>query len=231
MKGSGIKNVGTVLATLALIGLAAWRVDATWSRPSPASDAYMAGVAEAIDSVPYKIGPWLGRDVEVSPAAVEMLKPNRILQRVYTTRRDGGSQFSLLISHCGRTRDMLGHYPPVCYPAHGWTQERVADKILPASIGGIPARAYEFTRGSGIDANEMSVVNFFVLPSETERFRVSMDQLNSLDVIRARHAEGIAQIQMLFSAGVDSTTQQEMIAAVLEAIEGVIAEITERSET
>ncbi|MAY75112.1 MAG: hypothetical protein CMJ31_10420 [Phycisphaerae bacterium] len=224
------RSLAPPMAAAAVIALAWWRVDATWSNVPEASDEYMAAVAESIDSVPYKIGPWLGFDVEVSEAAVEMLKPNRILQRVYRKPNDASSQFSLLISHCGVTRDMLGHYPPVCYPAHGWTQLGVRDVSLKTDDTEIPAREYSFRRGVGLESAAMTVMNFFVVPSDTERYQVTMDQLNSFEVTQSRHAKGIAQIQILVPEEMKPAQREEVVDDVLHAIEGVTRTITTRSE-
>ena len=224
-------TLGTIAATVVLIGATWWRVSEVWLGVPRATAEYLQAAAEAIDAVPYKIGPWLGQDVEVSPAAVELLKPNRILQRVYTAPGSVEPGFSLLISHCGTTKDMAGHYPPICYPAHGWTPRSDRPIELDSRFGTIPARAYRFTRGRGLGRIEMSVINFFVLPSEESRFRSSMDELMRLDVIRSRHADGIAQVQVLISEEATEAQQKEIIRSVLDAIDGAILGISERSET
>ncbi len=87
-------------------------------RPSGTAD-YRARVKAAIEAIPYRIGPAVGTDSEPTEAAIRLLSPNKILERRYLDPSTGGA-FSLLFVHCGDARDMNGHYPPVCYPAHGW---------------------------------------------------------------------------------------------------------------
>ncbi|MEM1183419.1 MAG: exosortase-associated EpsI family protein [Planctomycetota bacterium] len=207
-----------------------WRVRETWLADPVSSDSYMAAVAEAIDGVPYKIGPWLGIDVEVSPAAVELLRPNRILQRSYRDPSNPASQFNLLISHCGKTVDMLGHYPPVCYPQHGWRALGSHDIEIDSPRGSLPAREYGFTRGGEFGPAVMDIVNFFVMPSDEFTFHLSMDRLNLLEVTRTRYAGGIAQVQVMFPKNMEPSDREEAIRAVLEAIDPVLGQITTRDE-
>ena len=82
-------------------------------------DEYHEKVASAIDAIPYRVGNWIGTDIEAPREAVKLLRPNRLLQREFvdpSTRE----RFNVLVVHCGSLDDMLGHYPPICYPAHGW---------------------------------------------------------------------------------------------------------------
>src|SRR5947207_4217407 len=92
-------------------------------------EPYHARAAAAVKAVPYVIGYWTGKDDEIPSAAQKLLRPNAILSRTYsdndpgrggiyrTRRRDA----SLLVVQCRDSRDMVGHYPPICYRAHGMT--------------------------------------------------------------------------------------------------------------
>src|SRR5438477_7343006 len=74
----------------------------------------------AVDAVPYFIGNWTGKDDDIPAAAQKLLRPNAILSRTYSeidTSSLGGRhrEASLLIVQCRDSRDMVGHFPPICY--------------------------------------------------------------------------------------------------------------------
>ena len=88
---------------------------------------YHARAKATIDAFPYIIGYWTGTDVRVPEAAVKLLRPNALVSRRYTNHSPGlggrGSAWAdLLISQCADSRDMTGHYPPICYPSSGEPQ-------------------------------------------------------------------------------------------------------------
>src|SRR5688572_20190410 len=76
-------------------------------------------VAAAFDQAPWRIGEWNAEPLKVLPAAVEILRPNAILSRRFKSLNDN-FYFDVMIIHCTDARDMDGHFPPVCFPAHGW---------------------------------------------------------------------------------------------------------------
>ena len=55
---------------------------------------------------------------EVPPEAQELLRPNAIFSRRF--QRPGEIGVHVLVVHCSDARDMIGHYPPICYPSSGW---------------------------------------------------------------------------------------------------------------
>jgi hypothetical protein len=98
-------------------------------------EPYHLRAAEAVESVPYRIGMWwIGRDEVIIKEAVTLLRPNSIINRRYvdTEPGNGNRTASLLIVQTKDSRDMLGHYPPVCYPAHGQTS--VGQESMPLTI-------------------------------------------------------------------------------------------------
>ena len=104
---------------------------------------YFEVVAGRIGDIPVKLGDFVGNDVDVTPSAVQLLKPNKLLQRSYVDPWSGRA-VTLLFVHCGNVRDMSGHYPPNCYPAHGWRSVTVADTTVPIDGGDAHAKLYEF---------------------------------------------------------------------------------------
>ncbi|MFW6061969.1 MAG: exosortase-associated EpsI family protein, partial [Planctomycetota bacterium] len=114
-------RAATATLTLAIIGGAL--AERLSYGSADEADPYHRRVAERIANIPYTIGDWKGEDVSVPRSAVELLQPNALCSRQYRNQKTG-QVLSLLVVHCRDARDMTGHYPPVCYPAHGWTQRQ-----------------------------------------------------------------------------------------------------------
>ncbi|MEO1278713.1 MAG: exosortase-associated EpsI family protein, partial [Planctomycetota bacterium] len=133
--------VAAPLTAVVLAGMAAYSLASI--RPGGASEAYFRQVSQAIDALPMQIEGYIGRDRPPLPAAIEMLRPNRLVQREYADPVTGES-FSVLIVHCGDVRDMMGHYPPVCYPSNGWEMDGTeAEEIVRTEGSPIPITRYD----------------------------------------------------------------------------------------
>lgn len=213
--------------TLALLGVSRARIAGAPTGAPRATEAHLALVGRAIDEIPYKIGRWLGEDEATNPAAYELLNPNRLLQRRYTNIDDGDLSFSLLVSHCPEERDMLGHYPPVCYPAHGWlyNSDEMEDVSIPHGGGELDARRYVFSRRQGLERTDMVIYNFFVVPSELLPFARSMDPLDRPDVLLSRREGGVAQVQVLLSPGLTRERELEVASNAAGALRGMFEAI------
>lgn len=89
--------------------------------PRDAGD-YHQSIRAAVEAFPYKLGAhgeWVGTDVPLPAAAIELLSPNALFAREFRHLATG-DRFTFVFVHCYDARDMLGHYPPVCYPGNGW---------------------------------------------------------------------------------------------------------------
>jgi hypothetical protein len=209
-----IKNIGLALIAPAmsvglLLPMAAQ--DAGRARP-PNVDAYHRQVKAAIEKIPPHLGTWVGEDQEVPTAAQKLLRPNIILSRSYTDTLTG-AQVNFLIVHCRDPRDMLGHYPPVCYPANGdpqsgegkardWeVRERPSDDAATArTISGMEyvfERQFSDPRGVSSLTRTTVVYNFLVVPDRRETIR-DMDALQRAAKDYQRRAYGAAQFQVVF---------------------------------
>jgi len=190
------------------------------------TDDYFASVRSAVETIPYKVGSWLGRDVAVAPAAVKLLQPNAIIQRQYDDQTSG-AVLQLLVVHCGNTLDMQGHYPPVCYPAHGWRQVSSETLSVPVEGVALPATLYRFARVVDGVERQMSVINFFVVPRGDEQFFADMGALNSASRSVVTAGLGAAQVQIVsFDARVD-LRNDPAVARFLEAVGPVLRVIAE----
>jgi hypothetical protein len=212
-------------ALSAALLLAAATFDLVGVESADDSAAFHAEVRAAIEGVPYKIGPWVGRDVEAAAAATQLLQPIKMMQRRFSDPSTGRS-FSLLIVYCGDTRDMLGHYPPVCYPAHGWLEEDEDQTSFELGQMRYPARTYRFRRSvAGVDQS-MTIFNFFALPMGEARLVADMRSVNRASQTRAGVGLGAGQFQLLFGEGFEPAERAEITQAVLETLRPVLETIT-----
>jgi len=184
------------------------------------AEPFHAKAKAAIESIPYQLGGWCGQDDEVPPAASKLLRPNIILSRTYVDPTRMDRRASLLIVQCKDSRDMLGHFPPVCYPAHGMT--KIADEKRDWQIGSllITGTQYEFLQVSHERDLKMAVCNFMVVPG--------VGIVRDMDGILASAADhqqryfGAAQFQVTFSADYSQSQRDEVFARLIGPIAPVI---------
>lgn len=196
---------GVVLATLAV---------ETLSRPQPEEAApYHERVRQAEKEVPRSFGPWRGEDVPPTQAAVRLLKPNVIYERRFRNN-ETGEWVSVMVVQCKDARDISGHYPPVCYPAHGMIQRSVEPRDW--QVGGIEikGREYQFA-GERFGRGRLIVDNFIIVPDgRTVR---TMNAVQELTGNYLRRFYGAAQVQVIF--GDRSIAPQRRRAIFREMIE------------
>src|SRR5262245_46366259 len=194
-------------------------------RPLGTND-YRARVRAALEAIPYKIGPAVGLDVPPTPAAQKLLSPNKIIERRYIDPTTGAG-FSILIVHCGDVRDMIGHFPPVCYPANGWRARGASS--LELEINGEHANAvrYEFSRLDEVIERRMSVLNFFVIPEEGATFFPSMDAVERASRSSETGGLGVAQVQIVVPEESGQQWQQTIVRETLAAISPALRTIAQ----
>ncbi len=201
---------GALLAGLMLVG----GLDA--STP-PGAEDYRAHVRKAIDSIPYKIGPAVGTDVEPTRAAILLLSPNKIFQRRYVDPVTGWSQ-SLLIVHCKDVRDMTGHFPPNCYPAHGWRSEGAERARVQVNQESTDAMVFRFSKQEEIVSHRMSVLNFFIIPEGGGTIFASMDEMERTARASPVGGLGVAQVQIVQDESASPQWREHMVRETMQAI-------------
>jgi hypothetical protein len=200
-----------VLTLVLLGGLAA----ETQFRPRPAdAEPFHKRVSSALRQMPTMIGEWDSREVPIPPAAVALLKPNAYFSRRYTNRNTGRTVDFLLVQ-CRDARDMGGHYPPVCYPAHGWSP--ISAKPVEWQVGGkpLPGMEYEFSRIDEAQTFSTVVSNLMILP--TGRYVREMSEIRKAAADYLRQFYGAAQIQVVMPAAVPEEERRELVQMLLEA--------------
>lgn len=180
-------------------------------------DAYHASIREAVVRLPVDFGVWAGHEVQLPPSATKLLRPNAIVAREYTTPDHGGLSATLLVVQCADIRDMQGHFPPNCYPAHGWA---AAGGPRPERFGDLDAVRYNFTRPAGNDEQQLTVFNLFILP--TGRTTTSMDDVRDASSDYVVRPYGAAQIQVVLGEGVPESEQPWVLGQMRAIAEPVI---------
>jgi hypothetical protein len=197
----------------------------------PGAPMYFDRVAVSIDALPFKVGNFVGDTQDVTPAAYQLLRPNRLSQRFYYDTETGRG-LTLLIVHCKDVRDMRGHYPPNCYPAHGWRREGDREVLVPVAGREHAARIYEFSQRVEAGDARMHVLNFFVVPGREDMIVPDVAGLDRATGSRRATGLGAAQVQIVVTdprmldgdAGVIERFMQAIEPAVLEIAKGPTSE-------
>jgi hypothetical protein len=183
------------------------------------AEGYHAKVLSVADEIPVAVGDWLGNTQEVPAGAVSLLRPNLTLSREYSN--SSGQHASLLLVQCRDARDLLGHYPPVCYDAHGFVQ--VGAHRLDWDLDGdkLLGTMYEFRRTDRQErTTAIKVYDVMILPNgQTAPDMAGVDRV-ARD--RKQRYFGAAQIQILTDASMSDEDRTQVISLLLRGAKPVI---------
>ena len=226
---------GVALAMIAGV----WLNQSGYEQPG-AYEAYHARCRAAVAAVPDQVGQWVGREVPLPQPALDLLSPNALRNVRFTDNSPAAllgpeRRVSVMLVQCKLAKDMLGHYPPRCYPAHGATLLRaeprrwtLADDAGPLQVSGTE---YEFAEPdpsgaalpvfgpeAGLDSGRAGragrrrvVMSFLIVPG----VGIAGDMQGvsrAAEDYRERH-HGAAQVQVVFdpSAGLPDRAAREAI--------------------
>ena len=192
--------------------------------------AHRAMIADEMQDFPYQLGMWVGQDVPIPTSAVETLNPHSLVGRRFT-RLETSEEVVLALIHCDDLRDMMGHHPPVCYPATGWTEKPDSMEVIETFLADTPVqmRLYRFERiGSVGLEQEQCVLSMFFLPDGL--LLTDMQELKGRSSSgRSLSATGVAQLQMVFAASPETTKIVEQSTELLGAVPpGLMKALTAR---
>lgn len=171
--------------------------------------------AEVEQAIPYALGGWVGKNVPVPVAARELLRPNVLISRAYENL-ETREILTLLIVQCSDAGDLSGHYPRVCYPAHGMELGTSVAMDWTIAEQRIEAMRYTFSEQDGADRKSIVVDNFMVLP--TGRFERDMTAIYQLEKDRRMRTLGAAQVQLLTGAAMSDARRDEIFREVVERL-------------
>lgn len=168
---------------------------------NPDAEQRKAVVGAAMKAAPFFIGRWVGEDSThlVPREAQTLLHPNALMSRSYRT--PAGPTVHVLVVHCGDARDMIGHYPPICYPSAGWqpaAPPEPQDIVLAIGPRRLPVRQYVFQCVNAAGrVDSIRIFNAFVLPDG--RAALDIDDINRQSERLALAVQGVAQLQLITS--------------------------------
>lgn len=185
---------------------------------------YHRRAKDAIGGIPLIVagpgGTWTAIDHKLPPAAVRLLRPNEILSRHYVQNTTTGRPLTadLLIVQCRDSRDMTGHYPPICYRNIGnelvyWQKHDAIE------VGGekVPFTEYHFEKYTHGRPERKCVYNFFVVPG-----RGAVDDIKGVQEAAEdyqRRLFGAAQFQVVMPVDVltPPAVREQVFAALLRS--------------
>lgn len=209
--------ISAVVSGLMLAGVA---LSERRGKDEAAIESYHESIARAVDYFPVDFGIWVGHEVPIPPSATRLLRPNALVAREYITDARGGVSATLMLVQCEDIRDMQGHYPPNCYPAHGWAEGPIE---MGAAFGDLEMVRYEFHRSAGNQDRGITVYNLFVMP--TGEVTTSMDRVRRASADYLMRPYGAAQVQIVIGDEVDPADHPwvlEQMHAIAEPVMDVL---------
>jgi hypothetical protein len=180
-------------------------------------EPYHARAREAIESLPWRMGTWIGMEQPVPEAAIKMLRPNVIVNRQYVdttldpAKRD--RRATLLIVHCRDSRDMVGHYPPNCYPAHGMTTLSTTPQHWQVEHLNIHGTEYIFEQTVQDRTHRIAIYNFLIVPGVG--IVPDMRGVHKAASDYQRRYFGVAQFQILMDGQMPPEERKEVLATFI----------------
>ena len=175
--------------------------------------------ASAQSTLPMRVGEWTGEEIPIPPAAVRLLRPTATLSRRYRDDATGGTA-SLLFVHCSDARDLLGHYPPVCYRARG--HELVSSSERDWTVDGVQIHGsrYRFAVDGPFARSEIVVDNFMVLPDG--RFGRDMDSVDQVARDPALRRLGVAEVQVVTNGEMPDRRRDEVLRLLTQRMKPLL---------
>lgn len=227
----------SVLLTGAILGGFAWETSTHPTREGAAP--FHARAARLVHTLPDQLGPWIAVErPEPPPAAQKLLRPNAIAVRRFQHMATNQS-VTLIVVQCNDARDMGGHYPPVCYPAHGWqlvgSRGPVPHEIVvpgrssgPDAAMRVPTMVYEFRKETLTRRNAVMIQSFFVIPGVGIAPDIKSVQRAAEDY-RVR-LNGATQVQIVLDADTPPSVGSEVFLDVIGRLAPLLTALSEDPE-
>ena len=220
-RGAAIPWVCTCILLVGILG-DRWLLREPSADPAP----YHARVRDEAASIPHHLDDWLGHDVPVPQAAVQMLQPNVIFSRRYQ-QMSTGRYVTVLLVQCTNARDLQGHYPPVCYPGQGWALVSSEPRDWPTANRTIQGMRYVFKTSDFARSNDTTIDNFMLLPGgETAR---NMDEVRQAAADRRRRFFGAAQVQIVYGPDYSESDRTATFHRFIGVLSPTISRIGQRA--
>jgi hypothetical protein len=175
-------------------------------------DIYHAAAKTAVESIPVSFNQYLGEEVPLRPTDLQLLQPNSVRNIRFTdiSPQSLSRPFEKWVTlvQVRRIDDMMGHYPPVCYPAMGSVELKRTRRSWTINGQTILGTEYHFEGLEGSNRRFRIVYNFMIAPGRG--FIADMEGLQAVNNEIARRFYGATQVQVLFSGipGSEPTIEQ-----------------------
>jgi hypothetical protein len=166
----------------------------------------------AESAMPRSQGDWIGRDVAPTSAAVNMLRPNVLLNLTFENLRTRET-VNLCFVQCADARDLIGHFPPVCYRGNGMILEKAEERDWQIGPTRVPGMRYRFRSAEPDSGVETVVDNFMVLP--VEGFARDMDAVTLAAEDTTRRHLGAAELQMVSDGSMTDERRDEIFRTLV----------------
>lgn len=203
-----------------LVGV--WSERSFFRTPPADSAPYHARVVAAAETVPLHIGSWMGADTPVPAAAIQILHPNVIISRRYVNLTTGHG-VSFLLVQVRDARDILGHYPPVCYAGQGWMRNATEPVDWRLDEQTIQGTRYLFSSERSGRRSEIVVDNALFLPNGTTCR--DMDGVDTAARDNRLKFFGAAQVQVVYDNAIPDGQRRELFETFIRAARPVVEEL------
>ena len=207
------KDIIAVALSLALFAGAVWD---RWSvLPTKDPSPYHARLCAIGAELPDHFGDWNSSDVR-TPGTQEYLHANIMIDRHFVNTKTG-EQAAFLFTQCPDIRDLVPHYPAVCYPGQGKTEiEERKTRTWKVGDLAITGTEYSFESETFKEADGVIVDNFMLLPGNC--ISKDMDEVKKHVPLRNRFY-GVGQIQVVFPIGMSVARRDAIFVELVGAID------------
>lgn len=177
------------------------------------------GFSARLDTLPMRVGPWMGQDVRMDAGTRNALSADSLLLRVYThstTRR----QIGLLIVYRKYGRREFAHRPELCYPAAGWEIVRKAYTKMPYAGRDVTARLVVAEKGGSRE----SIAYWFASGHRTEANYVKQQARMALDRMH-KHRYGWAFVRTNIPEACGRTEAVDLTREFVRDLERPLAKV------
>ena len=200
-----------VLFILSILLLAGAVAERCTMLPPAEGKVYQRRVRAAFESFPSKFGDWVAQDAPIPAEAMRLLRPNSLLSRQYTNVTTN-ERCSVLLVDCTDARDLQCHYPPVCYPGHGWKLIRRDERDREIDGERIVGTDYEFSRTKFESASGIVASSTMILPDG--RFMPDMRGVDAAAADVRRRVYGAAQIQIIVDGTMTESKRERIVQSM-----------------
>lgn len=127
----------TAVALVAIASFSFW--ESIYSDRFEDSSVTAEEFGKRFDKVPMAVGPWIGSEMKVEKATLEMAGAvNHVSRRYVNAETNQSVDLWLIVGHA---REICRHTPDICYPSQGYSQvgTRVKQRIEPVGEAENPA--------------------------------------------------------------------------------------------